>query len=299
MDNLQEKINLIQKINTDDSRFIINVYESYQSHKKEVENKIKSTSIILKSEFSKPISNIIDLDQIWCKPYFNTKMRIHLNSIIEKFLKCDKNEILKNPSKFCKSIIFNNHLKEFKRPDDKIDIVDFIKILKQKKSKGSNYDSEFTFIAQNIDEETLFKEEQLKKAVEVINLDSTEKQYEKIYDEVYSYLKKDFVANNYCDFKNDKCVAQRHFSLYPLNKKNGCCFTRIKTCPHLQKEGFCNVECMACRLFSCPYLSKRGITYYASEFVLLKAFLNKKQRKHFVFDFYKPKSYVLKIIAKY
>ena len=58
------------------------------------------------------------------------------------------------------------------------------------------------------------------------------------------------------------------------------------------------MECMACRLFSCPYLSKMGITYYANEFVLLKAFLSKKQRKHFVFDFYKPKDYVLKRVNR-
>ncbi len=65
-----------------------------------------------------------------------------------------------------------------------------------------------------------------------------------------------------------------------------------------KKNGECNVECMACRLFSCPYLSKRGITYYASEFVLLKAFLTKKQRKHLVFDFYTTKSNVLKKVSK-
>lgn len=298
MNSLEEKIDLIKKLNTDDSRFIINVYESYKKYKKELENKLKSTSIILKNTFSQPVSNIIDLDQIWCKPYFYTKMRIHLDGIINKLLECDKSKILKDSSNFCKSVIFHNFSKEFKRPEDKIDIVDFIKILGQKKLEGSNYDSKFTFIAQNIDEETLFKEEQLKKAIEIINIASSEKQHEKIYDEVYSYLKKDFISNNYCDFKNNKCVAQRHFSIYPFNRKNGCCFTRIRTCPHLQKGGSCNVECMACRLFSCPYLSKRGITYYANEFVLLKAFLTKNQRKHFVLDFYTPKSKVLKKVLK-
>ena len=68
---------------------------------------------------------------------------------------------------------------------------------------------------------SLFKEEQIKKAIEIINIDSSEKQYKKIYDEVYSYLKKDFIANNYCDFQNNKCITQRHFSLYPPCRKNG------------------------------------------------------------------------------
>lgn len=296
--NLDEKINLIKSINTDDSRFIISVYDSYQKHQRELESRIKFTSIILKDEFSKPTPNIVDLDLIWCKPYFYTKMRLHLDWIIQKLSNTDKSLIKKNISQFCKKISLHNSSKKFKKSDDEIDIVDFIKILHQKKIENPNYNTEFIFIAQAIDEETLFKEEQIRKAIDIINIDSKEKQYERIYDEVYSYLKKDFVANNYCDFQNNKCAAQRRFRLYPLNRKNGCCFTRIRTCPHLQKGGSCNVECMACRLFSCPYLSKRGIAYYASEFVLLKAFLAKKQRKHLVFDFYKTKTKVLKKIEK-
>jgi len=295
--NLEYKINLIKSINTDNSRFIVNVYEAYKINQQNFEMKINQSSIVLKSEFSDS-SNIIDLDKIWCKPYFYTKMRIHLDGIIEQILNTNESEISKNPSKFCKQAIFHNFSKQFIKSDSEIDIVDFIKDLQQKKMVNQNENLEFTFIAQTINEETLFKEEQLKKAIEIINIDSKDEQYERIYNEVYSYLKQDFVSNNYCDFQNNKCVAQRHFTLYPFNRKNGCCFTRIRTCPHFQKGGSCNVECMACRLFSCPFLSKMGITYYASEFVLLKAFLTKKQRKHLVFDFYKSKEKVLKNIEK-
>lgn len=299
MDNiLEEKINLIRNLNTDDSRFIVNVYEAYQKHEEDLKNKIKFTSIILKDEFSSSNANILDLDKIWCKPYFYTKMRIHLDGIIDSLLKSDKSEISKNPSKFCKQVIFHDSSKEFEKSEDEIDIVDFIKILSQKKLENPNYNTNFIFIAKQIDEETLFKEEQLQKAIGIININSKEKQYEKIYEEVYSYLKNNFVANNYCDFQNNKCIAQRHFTLYPINRKNGCCFTRVRTCPHLQQGGSCDVECMACRLFSCPFLSKRGITYYANEFVLFKAFLSKEQRKHMVFDFYKPKSNILKKILR-
>lgn len=294
--NLEEKISLIRKINTDDSNFIIKIYETYQKHQNNLENNNKFSSIILKKDFIKSFPIIVDLDKIWAKPYFYTKMQLHLNSIIEKISNTDKSKIAKNPARFCKKIIYQNSAKKFKRAEDEIDIVDFIKVLKQKKSENSSYNTDLVFIAEEINEETLFKEEQIRKAIDIINTSSKEKQYEKIYDEIYSYLKKDFVANHYCDFKNNKCVAQRHFSFYPFNKKNGCCFTRIKTCPHLQKGGSCDVECMACRLFSCPYLTKRGITYSANEFVLLKAFFTKKQRKHLVFDFYKTKSELLKAL---
>jgi len=296
--SLDEKINLIRKINTDDSNFIIKVYETYQNYKLELKNKLELTSITLKNDGCDLNKNIIDLDKIWCKPYFYTKMRIHLEGIIEQISNIDSSEIVTNPSKYCKKVIFHNISKEFEKSENEIDIVDFINKLRQNKLNNPNKKFEFTFVANKIDEETLFKEEQLKKSLEIINISSKQKQYEKIYEEVYSYLKKDFVSNNYCDFKNNKCVAQRHFTLYPFNRKNGCCFTRIRTCPHLQKGGSCNIECMACRLFSCPYLSKRGITYYANEFVLFKAFFNKNQRKHLVFDFYKTKFKILTKIEK-
>ena len=297
--NLEEKINLIRKINTDDSRFILNVFESYSKYQKNLENKIKSSSIILKDTFSKSTPNIIDLDQIYAAPYLYTKMRIRLNNIINNLQNAKVSEISKNPIRFCKKLLSNRHIKNVSKiEEDKIDIVDFIKILNKKRSENKNNDSKFIFIAKKIDEDALFKQEQLLNAIDIMNMSSTQKQYEKIYDEVYDYLKNDFIANNYCDFQNNKCIAQRHFTFYPINRKNGCCFTRIKTCPHLQEGGSCGVECIACRLFSCPYLSKKGITYYANEFVLLKAFLNKKQRKHFVFDFYKTKPEVLNKISK-
>ncbi len=290
MDN---KINLIKNINSDDSRFIVNVYTAYKLHEKKLEYMKSNSSITLKSQAFDFSDTVIDLDKIWCKPYFYTKMRMRLNGIIELISNIDESFILKHPSKFCKQVIYHNISKNFEKTENEIDIVDFIKELSEKKSNKN-----FRFVAQTLDEESLFKEEQIKKAIEIINIESEDKQYERIYDEVYSYLKKDFVSNSYCDFKNNKCVAQRHFRFFPANFKNGCCFKQVKTCPHLQKDGSCNTQCMACRLFSCPYLSKRGIEYYANEFILFNAFLTKKQRKHLVFDFYMDKHKVLEGIAK-
>ena len=291
---ISQKINLLKETNTDDTRFIINVYESYLKYQEELILQKNNSSIILKSEFTNSFPIIVDLDKIYSKPYFYTKMRMHLNGIIEKISNTDISIISKNPIKFCKKISLANYSNSFKKSEDEIDIVDFIQVLRDKKNENPDYNTNLIFIAKALDEETLFKEEQIKKAIEIINIDSSEKQYEKIYDEVYSYLKKDFIANNYCDFQNNKCITQRHFSLYPPCRKNGCCFTQIRTCTHLQKDGSCNVECMACRLYSCPYLSKRGITYFASEIVLLKAFFTHDQIHHLVFDFYKPKSDILK-----
>lgn len=290
--NLVKNIEIIKNLNTDDSRFIINIYEAYHINKKEIEKRIKNSTIILKKDFINQNIDFIDLDEIWAKPYFYTKMRLHLEGIIGHITKLEKVN-----SKTLKKIIFHKTAKKFEKSEKQVDIVDFIQELKQREIENKNMD--FIYVAEQIDEETIFKQEQLQKAIEIIKLKSKEEQYIKIYDEVYSYLKKDFVGNHYCDFKENKCVAKRHFSFYPINRRNGCCFTQVKTCSHLQKGGKCDVECMACRLFSCPYLTKRGIAYYGSEIVIFRAFLNKKQRKELVFDFYKDKSEVInKLVQK-
>lgn len=293
--NLLEKIELIKKIDTDDSKFILNVYNSFQKKEEELEKKKQSSSIILNQELIESKKNIINLDNLWAKPYFYTKMRMRLEGIIKGISNIDTYEILKKPSKFCNNVIFNNNCYFFEKTEKDIDIVEFIQLLNEKKKNNPEESLDYVFTAKQIDEETLFKEEQLKIAIKIINVDNLYDRNEMIYDEVYNYLTKDFIANNYCDFCNNKCVAQRKHQTYPINRKDGCCFTRIRKCPHL-KNGNCTVECLACRLFSCPYLSKRGIGYWASDFILLKAFFTKKQRKHLVFDFYQPKQKILKKI---
>lgn len=289
--NLQEKIELIKKINTDDSNFIIKVYEAFKDNQSQIETKKQLSNIILDTKNISASQNIINLDNIWVKPYFYTKMRLKLDDIIQQVINIDKTEIISNPSNACNKIIFHKINKTFEKPNDKIDIVQFIKSID--KSKKCN----FIFYAKELNEETLFKEEQLKKAIDIINIDDLEKRYNTIYNEIYTFLERDFISNKYCDFRDNKCVAQRNHTAYPINRRDGCCFTRIKTCPHLEK-GNCTIECLACRLFSCPYLTKRGIGYWATEFILLQAFLNKKQRKHLVFDFYQPKPKIIRKIIK-
>lgn len=294
---IQEKIEILSKIDNDDSRFIVKVLTAFTRNQNEFNKKINITSIIIKNnenninkikkfEINK---NIIDLDNIWTKPYFYTKMRIKLEELVNQVINSDNDEIRKNPSRFCKRVIYNKAEKKFEKSEDKIDIIDFIKKLNNKESK---INMEYIFIAKKIDEETLFKEEYIKKALEIIKVKNIKEKYSLIYDEICNYLNKDFIQNNYCDFKKNKCVAQRKHKLYPPSRKNGCCFMEIRRCPNL-KEGKCMVECVSCKLFSCKFLEKRGIGYWGSEIIFLQAFFNRKQRKHFVFDFYKSKEEIL------
>ncbi|MCI8641402.1 MAG: hypothetical protein HFJ59_06010 [Clostridia bacterium] len=289
---LQNKLDIIKNTDTDDARFIINVFNSYNKRLENIKAEKKLSTIILKKDYKKLKSQIIDLDSLWAKPYFYTTTRLSLENIINTIDNTNINEILKKPSKFCKKLVLDIQKPNYIKNENEIDIVDFIKSLDYKKKNNQIENLDFIFVANKINEETLYKEQQLKKALDIILISDYKTRNEKIYDEVYNDLQKNFVSNHYCDFQNNKCVAQRHFTTYPINSKNGCCFTQIRSCPNL-KNGQCMVECLACRLFSCPYLSKRGITYSAKDFILLKAFFTKKQRKHLVFDFYVSKDKVL------
>lgn len=283
---LKSKMNILKNIDTDDSRFLYRICIAYNAYMAEMQEKKENIKIEISNTVTDINNKIINLDDIWSEPYFNTKMRMNIERMVQEILNTNDKEFLNNKN-ICKSIIYRKgEYKEIKKESNKIDIVELVKILDKKEIK------EIKIIAKSISDENIFKYEELSKAIEIININDIKQRNEIIYDYIYNYLNKDFIANDYCDFRNDKCVAQRHFNLYPISRKDGCCFTQIRKCPHLEK-GKCDIECIACRLFSCPYLTKRGVGYWANEFVLLNAFLNKKQRKHLIFDFYQSKENIL------
>lgn len=297
-ENLSEKMELLQTINTDDSNFIFKICKAYLNDEKHYENKAKTTSIVLSDKIKTLENNIINLDSLWAKPYFYTRMKTRIIGMVNLLLNTDKSDILSNTSKLLHKIIYTKEVKTFEKPEGQIDIVDFIKSLDEQRKLNPNSNFDFIYTAKQINEETLFKEEQLKKAIEIININNIDERYKNIYDDTYNYLQKDFVSNCYCDFCNNKCIAQRHLiRIYPITTKNGCCYTNFGHCTHL-KNGSCDAKCIACTLYSCQYLTKRGIGYWANEFVLLNAFFNKKQRHHLVFDFFKTREEILQNLKK-
>ena len=283
----KDKIDYLNSINSDYSRFILNVVKAFEKREDAIEKQIKDN--IYNISTKKLNTKMINLDEIWADPYLYTVMRVSLDRLIELLEKASIEEMKSNPNGFCKKIIYNNYkpIKVF--PDSMINIVDFIKDL--------DVNDNLYFYAKEINEESIFKADQITKALVLKTISSKEKRYSKLYDYVYDYLKQDFIGNNYCDFIDNKCIAQRHIRMYPWHFKNGCCYREFSKCKHFNKE-FCAANCMACRLFSCPYLSKMNVTYYGREFLLFEVFLNKYQIKHMVYDFYKTKNEVIKAILK-
>ena len=261
----KEKIALLKTLNTDYSRFIINVVNSYEKKNATIKKKIKENIYSIETE--KFSSSMINLDNLWAKPYFNTIMRRSLDKLI-MLLENEDIEIM---------------------PEGMINIVDFIKEM--------NVDENLYFYASEINEETIFKAEQLTRALILKTITDETTRVSKLYDYVYDYLKEDFIANNYCDFIDNKCIAQRHIRMYPWHIKNGCCYNEFFRCKHFNKAN-CDAKCMACTLFSCPFLSKMHITYYGREILLFSAFLTQNQMKHMIYDFYKTKNEVVKAVLK-
>ena len=127
--------------------------------------------------------------------------------------------------------------------------------------------------------------------------------YEYVYDTVCKDIDNMFSIYRFCDFRNDKCLSQRHKSLftnnYPVPDKDGCCFNVYRKCEYLKEHGGCEVRCLACKLYTCPYITKLGVGLYTSEILLMKAFFNNNQRRDSVFEFFQPEEKVLKKIKKH
>ena len=293
MDNsIDEKILIIKKCNNEYSKFVNRVIDAYKKRNAEFNNKKNNTRIIIKTDDVNVYENRVDLDKIWAKPYFYTRMYLRFNTLTKIIEETSIETLKNNTNKILKKAIYNGAKPHFIKVENETDIVEFLKILNNKYKGDKNVVENITFVASNIDEETIFKVEQINKAIEIMKIEDTQERYSQIYDEIINYINTDFLNNNYCDFTDNKCLAQRHMRVFPLSFKDGCCYRNLSKCKAL-KDGKCNINCMACRLFSCPHLTKMGIGYYARDFVLLKVFLEDKQIKHLVYDFYMPKKVVL------
>ena len=110
-----------------------------------------------------------------------------------------------------------------------------------------------------------------------------------------------FSIFGFCNFKENKCVAQRHktfFNRYPVPETDGCCFKVVRKCEHNNKDGTCKVKCLPCKLFTCPYLGKLDVGIRASELILMRSFFNNKQKRISIHKFYNSKEFLLKKIKE-
>lgn len=194
---VEEIIEILNEIDSDNSRFLKNVLNAYCLFTKERNVKIKNTQIYISDTKTDIENGIINLDEINAEKYFYTKMKLKQNNIVELLLNTKK-EDLKN-DKILRRIIYNKQKSQMIENNNR----DLVNVIQELNERGI---TKLKFVANSIDDINLFKEEQLKIAMEIIKTDEKDR-YGKIYEYVCNYLKKDFISNNYCDFIHNKCIA--------------------------------------------------------------------------------------------
>lgn len=140
--------------------------------------------------------------------------------------------------------------------------------------------------------------------IKILSQKNKKSQYELVYDIVCDKLDNEFVEKNYCDFKDNKCIAQRENKA--IHSTMGCCYsfkntffgyTKSKLCKFLNQTK-CETKCMACKIFTCKYLNEKGIKIKASDNILLSCFFNKKQLRILSCNFFIEKDIIISKLLK-
>lgn len=134
--------------------------------------------------------------------------------------------------------------------------------------------------------------------LKAIFIDDKYKRYEYLYNEACKYLDRKFEKNNYCDFKDDICVAKRNCN--SQRKKMGCCYHAYKNnifgkwnfCEHLGPKG-CKTQNLACKLMTCDYIK---VKFKLKDIPYIDYFFNTIQKIILRFSFYKTKEKIMKKI---
>lgn len=122
--------------------------------------------------------------------------------------------------------------------------------------------------------------------------------YEYLYDEACEYLDNEFTRNNYCDFKDNVCIAKRNLRTRPGGKKMGCCYNFNKfgvfgkkvRCEYLGDKG-CTAKCIGCKLMTCDYIK---VKFKIKNIILLDCFFNVVQKLIIKMRCFTPKEKIMK-----
>ena len=121
--------------------------------------------------------------------------------------------------------------------------------------------------------------------------------YSKALDYISDYLINEKKIYQMCDFKDNKCIANR------LNKSvhncNGCCYKyKEGLCKHL-KNNKCSIDCITCKLFICEYLEKEYGKINLNKIPYIKSIFNRKQREIIKRSFFKDKKEIINLLIQY
>jgi hypothetical protein len=133
--------------------------------------------------------------------------------------------------------------------------------------------------------------------IEIQKENNVRKKYEILYDCLYDYLKKEWNEKNYCNFIDNKCVANRKG--ISVHDSNGCCYKKgTGLCIHLKNKN-CSCESISCKFYTCSYLRRHGVHFNPKKIRLVNNLLNRKQKKILVRSLFAPKNDVIDLLVKY
>lgn len=146
----------------------------------------------------------------------------------------------------------------------------------------------------------------LEKMFDILKMENFKEIYSYIYDTICDDLDEKFSQNNYCDFKNDKCIAQR--TVKTSHETMGCCYMHtyskimsmpidLGLCKYLQNKK-CSQKCITCKFFTCKYLKKQNIIFSLEDYEIFKYFFNNKQKKIINESFFKTKDEIITLLMK-
>lgn len=142
----------------------------------------------------------------------------------------------------------------------------------------------------------MFKKVYDQKVYEILEEKDIEKQYNMIIDYLSNYLINNIKIYEMCDFKDNKCIANR------LNKSvakiNGCCYIfRKGLCPNLDlKNKKCTIDCISCKLLICSYLEKKYGKIKLEKIFPLKKVFNRRQIEIVKRSFFKDKKEIITLL---
>lgn len=133
----------------------------------------------------------------------------------------------------------------------------------------------------------------------ILDYDDFKQQYEYIYDRVCDDLDKEFIENNICDFKKNKCISRRNLECKGCSNPliYGCCYTKSKVCEHLINYR-CNIKCLPCKLFTCRFLVKNNIKYKPNDILALRLFFNRRQKNILYNKLFTDKNEIIRLLLK-
>lgn len=275
-------------------------------------NKIKR---IIKKDKPSNMFILVDINIFEEVNNWYTIMKDKTEKILISFLSNRDENIIKDPIGVSKQSIYNsNSQKSILKKQSNIIIEKFVKNLiylkrlcvKMNIQFGINY-KQNTLISsitnlKCIDNSNKVILTELIELIGTLKYLDTKEMYSHIYDILYQYLENDIKMYNYCDFKNNECIAKRdsyNNVNYPKSQYNGCCYNldTLKDCKYL-KNNECEIKCISCRLFTCKYLKERGIDYNIYKNLQIKCFTKMLYRPIFVWNFYTDKAVILGKIKK-